>query len=251
MQHLIDFAISKIKNAKKPVSFSGAGLSAESGIATFRDKSEHALWARFDPVQLASQEGFRENPERVIDWYNWRRETLSKASPNAAHTTLAAQHNWLHITQNVDNLLESGGARENNVIHLHGTLDKDRCNSQCGYSEKVDLANPKARRDCPDCGDTLRPAVVWFGEALPEADLMRAAEAARKTDLILVIGTSAAVMPAAGLIDIARQSGADIITVNTEQSNRAQGRAQSDGALDSDIELIGKATEIVVQLFAN
>lgn len=137
MQETIDSAIkvaaSLIARAKNPITFSGAGLSAESGIATFRDKSEDALWANFDPVKLASQEGFRENPELVIDWYNDRRKTVAKAQANAAHTTLGAQSGWLHITQNVDNLLETGGAATNDVIHLHGTLGEDHCNSKCGY----------------------------------------------------------------------------------------------------------------------
>lgn len=241
MQHSIESAIAKIKSAKRPVSFSGAGLSAESGIATFRDKSEHALWSKFDPAQLASQQGFSENPGRVIDWYNWRRKTAAEAEPNAAHKTLGAQSNWLHITQNVDQLLEAGGASENDVIHLHGTITRDHCNSPCGYTELVDLANPKGLHNCPDCGDYLRPSVVWFGEALPEAELLRAADAVQETDLMLVVGTSAAVMPAARLIDIARENGADIVIVNTEQTATAA---------DSDIELIGKAGDLLVKLFA-
>lgn len=241
MQHLIETASAKIKAAKSPVSFSGAGLSAGSGIATFRDKSEHALWAKFDPVQLASQEGFSQNPERVIEWYNWRRNTLAKAKPNAAHITLGAQSNWLHITQNVDNLLESGGAQEHEVVHLHGTLKHDHCNSLCGYSELVDMIKPKGLRACPECGDSLRPSVVWFGEALPEAQFVRALEAAKTADLMLVIGTSAAVMPAAGLIDIARHNGADIIIINTEPNG---------SKAHSDIELIGKAGDLVEELFS-
>ena len=241
MQHSIESAIKKIKSAKQPVSFSGAGLSAESGIATFRDKSEHALWAKFDPVQLASQQGFSENPGRVIDWYNWRRQSVAEAEPNAAHKTLGAQSNWLHITQNVDQLLEAGGAAEADVIHLHGTIGRDHCNSDCGYSEVVDMVNPEDLHRCPDCGDYLRPSVVWFGEALPEDEVMRAADAVQNTDLMLVVGTSAAVMPAARLIDIARENGADIIIVNTEQTATAA---------DSDIELIGKAGDLIVKLFS-
>lgn len=236
----IEAAVRLIAKANNPVSFSGAGLSAESGIATFRDKSEDALWAKFDPMKLASQEGFSENPDRVIDWYNDRRKTVAKAQPNAAHTSLGEQSGWVHITQNVDNLLENGGAAGRDVIHLHGTLDKDHCNGECGYRETIDMGNPPALRNCPECGISMRPSVIWFGESLPERALMAAADAAQRTDLMLVIGTSAQVMPAARLIDIAREQGAGIVIINTEKSAQVA---------DSDIELTGKAGDLVPRLF--
>ena len=232
-------AIEKVAEAKHPVSFSGAGLSAELGIATFRDGSDDALWAKFDPMKLASQEGFKDSPETVIGWYKDRRKTLGAASPNAAHLALGAQTGWIHITQNVDNLLEAGGADNASVIHLHGTLERDHCNSECGFSEAIDLNNPPDLRPCPECGDQMRPSVVWFGEVLPDAAIRTATDAVQRADLMLIIGTSAMVMPAASFIDAAMDNGADIIVINTEKSLHQTG---------NKIELVGKAGDLVPQL---
>lgn len=243
MDHLIARAAEKIAAAAHPVSFSGAGLSAESGIATFRDSADKdALWANFDPQKLASQEGFIANPELVIEWYNQRRKTLADAVPNIAHHTLAAFQGWTHITQNVDNLLETAiqesGADSSTVLHLHGTLLEDHCNAGCGYTEKVDLKAAPSLRRCR-CGDYMRPSVVWFGEALPELVMQSALHQTENADLMLVVGTSAQVYPAAGLIDIATDKGADVIVVNTEAS----------GVTGANIvELVGPAGEIMPQL---
>ena len=239
LDDLIDLSAKKIARAVNPVSFSGAGLSAESGIATFRDKSdEGALWSKFDPQTLASQEGFLTAPETVIDWYNWRRKTLSNAEPNKAHLTLAGLQDWTHITQNVDNLLELAGADASHVLHLHGTLLEDRCNDNCGHFEKVQLSDAPALRRCV-CGSYMRPSVVWFGESLPSDVMTAALDDAHKTDLMLVVGTSAQVYPAAGLVDIAASNGADIIIVNTESSSIAS---------EHVTELIGPAGELLPRL---
>ena len=236
---LIKLAAEKLASAVHPVSFSGAGLSAESGIATFRDSSDDAaLWSKFDPQQLASQEGFRAAPEMVIDWYNWRRQTLSGAKPNNAHRSLASLRGWWHITQNVDNLLEAAGADVDRVLHLHGSLTEDHCNAGCGYVERIDLScAPKLRR-C-ECGSYMRPSVVWFGEALPASILQCAMIETQKADLMLVIGTSAQVYPAAGLIESALGNGADIIVVNTESSDLSGKHV---------IELVGPAGELLPEL---
>ena len=236
---LIKLAAEKLASAVHPVSFSGAGLSAESGIATFRDRSdERALWSRFDPQQLASQEGFRAAPETVIDWYNWRRQILSSAEPNNAHRSLASLGGWWHITQNVDNLLEAAGADVNQVLHLHGSLTEDHCNARCGHVEKIDLScAPKLRR-C-ECGNYMRPSVVWFGEALPATILQRALDETQQADLMLVIGTSAKVYPAAGLIDCALANDAEIVIVNTEASDLGGKHV---------IELVGLAGELLPEL---
>jgi len=240
MDTLIQQAVQKISSAHHPVSFSGAGLSAESGIATFRDKADQdALWSKFDPMQLASQEGFASDPGMVIDWYNFRRKTLATAKPNNAHRMLAGLSGWIHITQNVDHLLELAGAEADHVLHLHGTLIKDHCNGGCGHSETVDLESPSPLRKCW-CGHYMRPSVVWFGESLPEHIMQRALNETEKADLMLVVGTSAQVYPAAGLIDIAKSNGADVIVVNTESSD-----ADEDGV----IELTGPAGEILPKLF--
>ena len=122
--------------------FSGAGLSAESGIPTFRGKTDDALWSKFDPMELASVDGFDSNPERVIAWYHWRRGKLAHAQPNAAHVALAARPQLVEITQNVDDLLERAGVPASRIHHLHGTIGRDRCHAGCGYEEPVDLAHP-------------------------------------------------------------------------------------------------------------
>ena len=236
----IEQAVERIASARHPVSFSGAGLSAESGIATFRDEADdNALWAKFDPVQLASKEGFTADPAMVTDWYNWRRKSVAEAAPNEAHLALARLDGWTHITQNVDNLLEKAGVQDTDVLHLHGSLLEDHCNAPCGYSEKIDMSKSAPLRRC-DCGSYMRPSVVWFGESLPEEILNKAQQKAETADLMLVVGTSAQVYPAAGLIRIALSNGAEVIVVNTESlGNNEPGVT----------ELLGPAGEVLPQLF--
>lgn len=223
-----------LAEATRPVSFSGAGLSAESGVPTFRDAATGGLWSAFDPMRLASPEGFAAEPDLVLAWYAWRRQAVARAEPNAAHRALAARRDVRHVTQNVDDLLERAGARD--VLHLHGTIGDDRCHGGCGHREPVDCGAEPAQRPCPRCGAPLRPAVVWFGEALP-GDVWRAAETAcRDADLLLVIGTSAVVHPAAGLIDVAGAAGARIVVVNPDAS-------AADGV--ADLVVRGRAGDVV------
>ncbi len=199
--------------------FSGAGLSADSGLPTFRDPASDALWSRYDPTELASIEGFTANPQLVIDWYNWRRGLYAGVEPNAAHRALAAQPRLVQITQNVDDLLERAGAAPERVFHLHGSILHDRCHAEsCGYREPIDPAVPQALRSCPRCGASLRPAVVWFGESLPLDVWGRAQQLCENVDCLLVIGTSATVYPAAGLIALARDRGARIVVVDPNPS---------------------------------
>ena len=221
------------------VSFSGAGLSAESGVGTFRDARD-GMWAKYDPVRLASPEGFAADPQLVIDWYAARRRTIGDAKPNPAHVALAGRGDILHVTQNVDDLLTRAGARQ--VVALHGTINFDRCHGGCGHTRRVDMADPPGLRDCPACGAPLRPAVVWFGEAMPPEAWETAERACRDCDALLVIGTSAVVYPAAGLIGVARAAGAEIIVVNTQPSEASP---------LADIELLGPAGEIVPKLLAH
>lgn len=220
--------------------FSGAGLSAESGLATFRDPDPDALWSRFDPTELASVAGFEENPQRVIDWYNWRRRRYAGVEPNPAHRALAAQPRMIQITQNVDNLLEQAGVAPQQVYHLHGSILHDRChNPDCEQREAIDPATPQALRDCPRCGDRMRPAVVWFGENLPEATWMRAQSLCMALDCLLVIGTSATVYPAAGLISLARRHHSRVIVVDPNPG--AAGN-------EADVCLAGSAAEVLPTL---
>ena len=230
-----------ISRAHCLITFSGAGLSSESGIATFRDAKTGGLWTKHDPTRLASPEGFAEDPKLVIDWYAARRKTLSEAEPNPAHRALARRTDITHITQNVDDLLHRAGGRPENIIQLHGTIATDRCHGSCGYEESIALSNPPSLRDCPNCGAPMRPGVVWFGETLPPEAWRRAEDACARCDVMLVIGTSAEVYPAAGLIGLAKSSKAKIIIVNTEPSGASH---------LAEVELIGKAGEIVPGLLA-
>ncbi len=203
-------------DAPRCVSFTGAGLSAPSGVQTFRDPVD-GMWAKYDPTHLASPEGFENDPELVMRWYAMRREQIAAAKPNAAHIALASQSNWVHITQNTDNLLERAGASE--VLHVHGHIDRDRCHGACGWSSPIDCATPAPLRHCPHCNEHhVRPAVVWFGEALPDDVWAQAVAAVKACDAILIIGTSAIVHPAAGLIALARQHGAHVSVVNVDAS---------------------------------
>ncbi|MBX3618479.1 MAG: NAD-dependent deacylase [Rhizobacter sp.] len=200
----------------------GAGMSAESGIATFRD-AQSGLWARFDPAQLASPEGFRADPALVWDWYAARREGVRQAQPNAGHLALAQfghRHpGRLHIvTQNVDDLHQRAGSTE--VIRLHGDILQDQWLDPCGREPACDTewASPTRPPRCAECGNLVRPGVVWFGEMLPAQALSQAERLARSCDTMLVVGTSGAVYPAAGLVHTARRAGAQVIVLNPEPS---------------------------------
>lgn len=226
-----------IATGKRVVTFSGAGLSAESGIPTFREAST-GLWARYDPTELASPQGFAADPELVTGWYDDRRRTLARSVPNAAHLAMAERPDMTHITQNVDNLLEAAGAK--GVLHLHGRIDQDRCNRSCGFIESIDLADPPGLRQCPRCGAAVRPAVVWYGEPLPDAVWQAAVESVEAADVLIVVGTSGVVFPAAGLIDHAGSRGARIIVINAEPTRSA-----------ADIAIIGAAGSILPELLAD
>jgi NAD-dependent deacetylase len=200
----------------------GAGMSAESGIATFRD-AQTGLWSRFDPAQLASAEGFRANPSLVWDWYAERRAGVRRAQPNAGHLALAAferQHRGrvTVVTQNVDDLHQRAGSTD--VIRLHGDilqdiwLDVGRCQPHCDLTRVQGDSPPR----CANCGNMLRPGVVWFGEMLPADALANAQLLAESCDLMLVVGTSGAVYPAAGLAHLARRAGGKVVIVNPEAS---------------------------------
>src|SRR5512139_811548 len=200
----------------------GAGMSAESGIATFRD-AQTGLWARFDPVQLASPEGFRADPALVWEWYAKRREGVCRAQPNAGHLALA-EYGLRHpgrlriVTQNVDDLHQRAGSTE--VIRLHGDILQDQWLAPCGRDPACDTdrASPTHPPRCEQCGNLVRPGVVWFGEMLPVQALSGAELLARNCEVMLVVGTSGAVYPAAGLAQTARRAGAKVIILNPEPS---------------------------------
>lgn len=216
-------AASLLNRARRIVCLTGAGVSAESGIPTFRD-AQTGLWARFDPLQLASQEGFALEPGLVWQWYMARLRTVERAQPNPGHLALAhlerrAPHFTL-VTQNVDDLHERAGSHS--ALHLHGRIDRFHCN-RCGFDHTLTAQERSAPEppQCLACGDSVRPSVVWFGESLPGRILDHAWRAAERCDVMLVVGTSGVVYPAAQLPLLAHQFGARIIEVNPERSTLA------------------------------
>ena len=219
-QEPIEEARDLVASARRVTVLSGAGMSAESGVPTFRD-AQTGLWARFDPAQLASEEGFRADPPLVWRWYAWRRDAVARAQPNAGHVALAqaaARFERLCIvTQNVDGLHRRAGSRD--VIEIHGSIARTLCFARCGYAEDDPARLPAGEPPrCPKCGDWLRPGVVWFGEMLDIDRLSAAEDAARECDLMLVVGTSGLVYPAAGLPQTARRGGAKVVIVNPAES---------------------------------
>jgi NAD-dependent deacetylase len=200
------------------VVFTGAGMSQESGIPTFRDPG--GLWERFRPEELATPEAFAAHPEVVWRWYRWRFERVRAARPNPGHLAIASWQSWipslLVVTQNVDRLHQRAGSRD--VVELHGDAWTARC-ARCGEEMDMEraLASPGGPPRCR-CGGRLRPNVVWFGEDLPAAAFERAAVAAESCVLFLVVGTSAQVYPAAGLIEVAAAAGARVVEVNREET---------------------------------
>lgn len=204
------------------VVFTGAGMSAESGVPTFRDALT-GLWERFDAEALATPRAFHDDPALVWGWYEWRRGQVQRTRPHPGHVAVAAiearvPHSTL-VTQNVDDLHERAGSAS--PVHLHGSLFAPRC-SFCGlpasFVDEVASEPEGGRRVAPPmcerCGSPVRPGVVWFGEALPEAALAAAVDAASACDLLLTIGTSAVVYPAAEIPQVAARFGATVIQVN-------------------------------------
>jgi NAD-dependent deacetylase len=219
----LEAARARVAAARRIVVLTGAGMSSESGIPTFRD-AQTGLWARYDPMQLASAEGFRSNPRVVWDWYAERRANVRAAEPNAGHLALAQFEardpgRLQLITQNVDDLHQRAGSL--NVIRLHGDILQNRWLGPCTRLEACDPADAENGRPpyCKQCGNLVRPAVVWFGEMLPPEALLRAEHAATHCDLMLVVGTSGMVYPAAGLASMARNAGAGVLIVNPHASD--------------------------------
>jgi NAD-dependent deacetylase len=205
---------SAIARARSVTVLTGAGVSAESGVPTFRD-AQTGLWAQFDPQKLATPDAFRRNPKLVWDWYAWRRELVAKADPNAGHRALAVLEarvsDFVLITQNVDGLHRRAGSR--NVVELHGNIGRVKCSRENAIVEHWTEVGDEVPR-CAGCGALLRPDVVWFEETLPPDALQAAEDAARRCQILLVVGTSAEVYPAAALPYYAKSAGATIVEIN-------------------------------------
>lgn len=228
-----------LRGARRVAVLTGAGISAESGIPTFRDALT-GLWAKYEPEELATPQAFERQPALVWDWYAERRAMLSTCSPNPGHLALAELERrvpeFLLITQNVDGLHAAAGSRQ--MVELHGNIRRVKC-SRSGHvvdSWAGDFRPPP----CPDCGAPLRPDVVWFGEMLPEAELSRAAEAARTCELFLSVGTSNLVEPAASLPWMAHRQGATVLVINTTMEGQPGG--------PGIVHLTGRSSEILPML---
>ena len=207
--------IYRLRNARSIVALTGAGVSAASGIPTFR--SDDGLWRNFRAEDLATPEAFAHDPRTVWEWYDWRRAQIASAKPNAAHQVLAKwsqRPGFVLITQNVDGLHERAGTA--NVIRFHGSIWDLRCAAECGQPDWEDRAAPLTTLPpmCPACGGIARPGVVWFGEDIDPDVLERSSAAAAQADVFLSIGTSSLVFPAAGLLHHAKRNGAFTVEIN-------------------------------------
>lgn len=223
---LTEEVVAAVRDARRVLVLTGAGMSAESGVPTFRD-AQTGLWEEFDPAQLASEEAWRADPPFVWAWYAWRMQLVRGVDPNAGHRALADLARVKEVTistQNVDDLHERAGSAV--AAHVHGSLYELRCaDCESAYTGDVDLPVEPVERieppSCPTCEGEVRPGVVWFGEMLP-ADAVAATEAAIEAlepgDVALVVGTSGIVFPAAGYPAMARAEGATVVEVNPTET---------------------------------
>lgn len=208
--------VDRIVSAKSVVFFTGAGISAESGIPVFRGKD--GIWNKLKPEELANFNAFLKNPEMVWEWYSHRKKIVNDSKPNAAHISIAELQNYLSeiiiITQNIDNLHRRAGSKI--IYELHGNIERNYCiKCHTFHNSEIDLTNGVPR--CT-CGGLIRPDVVWFGEFLPEDQMIAAEKAAENCDVFFIIGTSAVVFPAASLIYTAKENHAYLIEVNIERT---------------------------------
>jgi NAD-dependent deacetylase len=230
--------IEKLSRSDSIVFFTGAGISAESGIPTFRGKD--GIWNKLRPEELANFDAFMKNPGMVWEWYNHRKKIIHESKPNRAHTTIAEAQNYFNdvavVTQNIDNLHRRSGSK--NIFELHGNIERNYCiNCKKKYNEGLEFSSgvPKC-----DCGGLIRPDVVWFGEYLPADQFNGGEKAAANCDVFFAVGTSAVVYPAAGLLNVAHSAGATIVEVNIEET-----------ALShlANYSFYGKAGDILPQIF--
>jgi len=227
------------------IAFTGAGISSESGVPTFRGKN--GLWKTYRAEELATPEAFRKDPHLVWEFYKWRMQKIIRANPNPAHYALAELEMMgilkAVITQNVDDLHTEAGT--GNLIELHGNIFRVRCTS-CSYRENLkesgrldEFLKERGLPKCPRCGSLLRPDVVWFGEPLSRKALEESFKLAERADLVLVVGTSGVVYPAAYIPHVVKEHGGKVIEVNTERSGITP---------IADVFLRGKAGEIMERL---
>ena len=236
--HSLDTLAAALERARTVAVLTGAGISADSGVPTFRDP-ESGLWAGFRPEELATPEAFERDPDRVWQWYRWRRECIAAVAPNPGHHALARLAERLPdlrlITQNVDGLHQRAGHAD--VIEFHGNIHENLCHRE-QRPVTVDEASDEAPH-CPRCGARVRPGVVWFGEEIPPRALARALAAGEACGLFIAVGTSAEVYPAAGLADLARRHGARVAVVDPDEAAFSA---------NTDIAVRGRAADVLPAL---
>lgn len=232
--------INKLKEAEILAVLTGAGVSAESGVPTFRGKD--GLWKQYRAEDLATPDAFASNPKLVWEWYDWRRTIIKPLSPNAAHITIAKLEKYYNkftlITQNVDGLHEKAGSK--NIIELHGNIWKMQCIAEGHVIDNYDVPLQEIPPKC-QCTALFRPYIVWFGEPLHPSTFENAISAVQSAEVLLVIGTSAIVHPAASLPIIAKEANKLVIEINIEDTPLTP---------VVDLSIKGKAAEIVPHLFS-
>lgn len=227
--------LDKLKSAKRLVFFTGAGISAESGIATFRGKD--GIWNKMKPEELANFNAFMKNPDLVWEWYQHRREIVHNTQPNPGHFAIAGLEKYYDVTvvtQNIDNLHRRAGSKK--IYELHGNIERNFCIECKQYYDLSNLEKTEGVPHCKKCGGLIRPDVVWFGEFLPQEELIGGETSAKQSDICFVAGTSAVVYPAAYIPMNAKRAGSYIVEINiepTELSNYA------------DYSIFGKSGEII------
>lgn len=225
-----------VADAESVCVLTGAGISAESGVPTFR--GEEGLWKKFKPEELANFDAFIRNPELVWEWYSYRKKLISDVQPNPGHYALAEMQNLIRdftlVTQNVDNLHARAGSR--GILELHGNIMRSYC-SRCRRPASEELLQEAQKVPvCGHCGGLIRPDVVWFGEYLPPGVFEEAVDAARRCDLLLCVGTSGVVYPAASIPVTAKEHGAFVLEINAEYTDLSSRVSES---------MIGKSGEIL------
>lgn len=241
MEPLVERVCEFMRTSRRVVVMTGAGTSAESGIPTFRE-AQTGLWAKFRPEELATPQAFEADPERVWNWYAWRRELVRKALPNSGHKALAAMASKVEtftlVTQNVDSLHQRAGNTD--VLELHGNILRSRCHATGKVVSDDTLTGAPPASPFAE-GGLVRPDVVWFGEALPEAILAAAVEASSKADIFFSVGTSSQVEPAASLARLAASAGAKVVEINPEETPLTA---------HADVVLRGKSAELLPRIVA-
>lgn len=232
--------IQKLRSAKSILFFTGAGISAESGIDTFRGKG--GLWNKMSAQELASFDGFMKNPNLVWEWYQYRRKIVRETEPNAGHKTIAEFEKHFNqvtvVTQNVDNLHKRAGST--NILELHGNIERNFCLKCKTFYDVEKFIDSNEVPICEKCGGMIRPDVVWFGEMLPKGIFEDAERIAKNADICFIVGTSAVVYPAAYIPLSAKEACATLVEINIELTNISD---------QVDFSILGKSGEVLPKIF--